>query len=109
MFRRIEVIHEYQWKGATEWYKTGLCGGMFHTMVGESWLDKLKGPSLPLHKNCKFWFTEDGWNEVGRDVVAALQATKTEYRVLKIKERSVDIFYKDRLEVATRPKRRKYG
>lgn len=104
MFRRIEIIQEYKWRGVTEWCKTGLMGG-HHAEVVEAWIDTLNVPRRRVYKRCKFYFTETGWTEVGRDTIDALQRTGTEYRVLRIKEKSVDVFYRDRLQVATRPRK----
>lgn len=109
MYRRIEIIHD-------ETYKSFFDGNAHHyrhksglmTYVDESviklWVDKLTGPTAP--KNCRFYFTEQGWKEVGRKVVEQLQKVKQKYRVIKIKEKSVDVIAKGPFEVAIRPRKK---
>lgn len=98
MFRRIELIEE-------ERYKHGICGPS-HASIEfvEVWLD-MTGPKH-LHKNCKFYFTEYGWEIYGRRMLAALgKCDETRCRVLAVKERAVDIFYRDAVQVAVRARR----
>jgi hypothetical protein len=96
--------------------KTGL---MFFSSeeVANAWLDGkyyLRGPfgkrSDKIPSNAKFYFTELGWDKIGRNVVAACIRTKQDYRVIAIKETDAQIVWEDkytRFEVAIQPKRKK--
>ena len=109
MFRRIELINHYRDRETSEYvyYKHGLLGISLSPVV-DAWIESLRGPgkrSLPA--NCRFWFTERGWREVGREVVAACGRSGQQYRVLRIKENEVDVIWRDRLsglEVAAQPR-----
>ena len=109
MFRRIELIFE---QGEIIWddkplkhsWKQGICG-VTREEVADAWFDRLAGPNRTLPNNSRFYFTEQGWKEVGRPIVNACQACGQKYRVIKIKERSVDVEWKHELEVAAQPKR----
>lgn len=80
MFRRIEFILP----GGTlddESYPPEK-GGLMHAAWGavvESWADDLLGPMRSLPPNSRFYFTEKGWRDVGRKVVAA--AVKSQFVV----------------------------
>lgn len=97
MFRRIELIHELPV------FKAGL---MIASYVGvaRAWAH-MKSPRRLLFKNCRFYFTEDGWKRYGRATVTACQKTGQRYRVISIKERSIDIVYRDEYQVAVRPRK----
>jgi hypothetical protein len=84
--------------------------GLMAAVTGEvldAWIDDLAGPSRSsLPSNCRFYFTEKGWREVGRKVVAAAQRTGQEYRVVAIKETDAQVVWRDRVrgyEVAVQP------
>ena len=117
MFRRIELIAEM---GATEYenmihamqqsgepigrevmrfWKSGLMGTGNFT-VSDAWV-KLNNPRRDIFKNCRFYFTEAGRRRHGRPTVAACQQTGQLYRVLSIKEKSVEVVYHDELQVAS--------
>lgn len=122
MFRRIELISEM---GATEhrnmidamlqsgepifdrelmrFWKFGLMSYSNET-INNAWV-KLNNPRRDIFKNCRFFFTEAGWRRYGRPTVAAYQQTGQLYRVLSIKEKSVDVVYRDEFQVAVRPKK----
>lgn len=109
MFRRIELIHpESAGEGAEVYpaWKQGLTPTSTQE-VADAWIDELRGPtrsSLPW--NCKFYFTEKGWREVGRNVVAAARRSRQEYRVIAIKETDAQIVWRDKVrgyEVAVQP------
>ena len=115
MFRRIELIHppgvDADGEGYPGW-KQGLTPAS-SSEVGDAWIDDLLGPSRSsLPPNCRFYFTEKGWREVGRKVVAAARRTSQEYRVIAIKETDAQVVWRDKVrgyEVAVQPpiKRRK--
>jgi hypothetical protein len=65
----------------------------------------MPSPRRALFKNCRFYFTEAGWRRYGRPTIDACQQAGQAYRVLRIKERSVEIVYRDEFQVATRPKK----
>ena len=100
MYRRIELITKF---GKCT-YKTGICGIMLFDEIIDAWIDDLPAPKKRLRKNCRFYFTELGWNIIGRNIIAACMKARQEYRVLCVKERSVEVFYKDDLQVAVRPR-----
>lgn len=109
MFRRIELIHPQPTGQDGEVYpawKQGLIPTSTEE-VSDAWIDQLRGPtrsSLPW--NCRFYFTEKGWREVGRNVVAAARRSGQEYRVIAIKETDAQIVWRDKVrgfEVAVQP------
>lgn len=102
MFRRIELITKI---GKME-FKQGLCG-FCEEAVADAWADDMPGPKKKLHKNCRFFFTELGWDEFGRNIVAACISSGQRYRVISVKERSVDVMYGDKYQVAVRPLKRR--
>jgi len=122
VFRRIELINglgadEYDNmiqalerngetidKDLTRYWKTGLMG-FGNEVVTEAWVH-MPSPKRSLYKNCRFYFTEAGWRRFGRSTIIACQKTNQEYRVLRIKEKSVDVVYRDEYQVAVRPKRK---
>lgn len=122
MFRRIELINgmdaqtydnmlealrrngETIDKDLTRYWKTGLMGfGNEH--VTEAW-GQMPSPKKSIRRNCRFYFTEEGWQQYGRPTITACQQTNQEYRILRIKEKSVDIVYRDEYQVAVRPRRK---
>ena len=116
MLRRIEIIHPAEEitlpDGSLESFpavKQGLMG-VAHSEVINAWFDKLRGPGKrrDIPRNARFYFTELGWDEVGRKVVEACQQVGQEYRVIKVKEEAVNVVWRDRhygLEVAAQPKK----
>ncbi len=122
MFRRIEFIKrlnaarerellEALAKGANafsgervRFEKTGIMGGTNY-IVDSQWT-LMNAPRRALHKNCRFYFTEAGWKMYGRPTVIACQQTGQAYRIVTLKEKSVDIFYRDEIQVAVRPKKK---
>ena len=72
--------------------------------VIQAW-NALNAPRRALYKNCRFYFTEEGWRRYGRPTVAACQKAGQEYRVIRLKERSVDVMYRDECQVAVRPRK----
>jgi hypothetical protein len=113
MFRRIEIIHPESIDEDGESYppsKEGLMSVVSGPIL-DAWIDDLIGParsSLPA--NCRFYFTEKGWREVGRNVVAAAQQTRQDYRVIAIKETDAQVVGRDKArgyEVAVQPARKR--
>ena len=109
MFRRIEMIHP----ASGEWFpadwKQGLMSASSNEVV-EAWIHKLRGSPHPLPSNARFYFTEKGWREIGRQVVAACQKTGQRYRILKIKETDAQVCWRDKhdgYEVAIQPARKR--
>jgi hypothetical protein len=113
MFRRIEVTlpggvdHE----GQSYPPETAGLASVLSGPVLDAWIDDLIGPARSsLPPNCRFYFTEKGWREVGRNVVAAAQQTGQEYRVIAIKETDAQIVWRDKVrgyEVAVQPPHRR--
>lgn len=96
MYRRIELI--------TGPYKHGLMG-LAPLEVVDAWIDLPQAPKR-LYKNCRFYWTEYGWKLYGSKTVEACKRAGQGFRILTIKECSVDPFYKDRYQVAIRPRKR---
>lgn len=127
MFRRIELIdemsaedHRYLIEAIRKKYdepeyevkkeyprfwKSGLMG-YGHPEVWDAW-GQLNSPRRPVNRNARFYFTEEGWRRYGRKTVEACQQVGQRYRVLRIKENSVDVIYRDEFQVAVRPKRKR--
>jgi hypothetical protein len=113
MFRRIEFIVPGRPNDPQDHpaWKTGLTLGSQSDEVIDAWIEDLRGPtrsSLPA--NCRFYFTEKGWREVGSKVAAAAQRTGSEYRVIKIKETDAQVVWRDKVrgyEVAVQPSSRR--
>lgn len=103
MYRRIVLIEHFQGKSGVSHYMGGLCGVI---TTAEFTLADLPSPKH-LSKNCRFFFTETGWNKYGRLIVRDLQKSGQEYRVLAIKENERDVFYRDEWQAAVRAKRDK--
>jgi len=111
MFRRIEMIYPQEITQRADGtleidqaFKAGLmaCGD---EQVIEAWFEKLNGPGRRIiPRNAKFYFTEPGWQAVGRHVVTACQQVGQEYRVIKIKETEVNVVWRDEYEAAAQPK-----
>jgi hypothetical protein len=112
MFRRIELIHpaDVDIDGVSyPAHKGGLMtGGPLE--LEEAWIYKLVGPDRTLPANCRFYFTERGWREVGRHVIAAAQRAGQAYRIMKIKETDAQVVWRDKVrgyEVAVQPPRKR--
>lgn len=126
MYRRIELIsHDpknpggkwdtWTWKGKeykeynSGHYKSGIMG-LSHMDVADAWIYDLRGPKRTIPSNCKFYFTELGWDKIGRNVVKACMKNNQEYRVIAIKETDAQVVWRDKYtqyEVAIQPKKRK--
>jgi hypothetical protein len=109
VFRRVEVIIPGGVEDDGESYppsKEGLMSAVSGEII-DAWIDDLLGPARSsLPSNCRFYFTEKGWREVGRKVVAAAQRTGQEYRVVAIKETDAQVVWRDKVrgyEVAVQP------
>lgn len=112
MFRRIELITptasqvEYDGQVITlPPMKSGLMGFTLHDEIFDAWAGKIQAPQVTFPSNARFYFTEKGWDEVGREVVAACQRHGQAYRVLKVKEKHVDVVFRDEFQVAVQPRR----
>jgi hypothetical protein len=125
MFRRIELIHEMddetyasvlrnlQAQGdITEedlkelrFLKSGIVGFGNETMW-DAWVH-MPNPNRAINRNVRFYFTEEGWRRYGRPTITACQQIGQKYRVLRIKENAVDVVYRDVVQVAVRPLRKR--
>jgi hypothetical protein len=111
VFRRIEFINEDRRPGNGELrsFKSGLMGASSEAVL-DAWFDRLRGPDRTLPWNARFYFTERGWREVGREVVRACGRSGQPYRVIRVKEDEVDVVWRDHhtgYEVAAQPRRRR--
>jgi hypothetical protein len=108
MFRRIEfILPGGEVDGESYPPEKGGLMSVVSGPVPEAWWEILRGPArASLPPNCRFYFTERGWREVGRNVVAAAQQTGQEYRVVAIKETDAQVVWRDKnldYEVAVQP------
>ena len=112
MYRRIEFIHPADVDDEGQVFppfKDGLMSVVSGPVL-DAWIDDLTGPGRSLPPNCRFYFTEKGWREVGRNVVAEAQRAGQAYRVLAIKETSAQVVWRDKVrgyEVAVQPASRR--
>lgn len=109
MYRRIELIHKFEYlgmdPGESPYLKLGIMGWV-HEVIGDAWIDDLHGPRCAIPWNTRFYFTEEGWRRVGRKVIAACQRVGQEYRVIAVKENAVDVVFRDPYEIAAQPVRK---
>jgi hypothetical protein len=109
MYRRIELITHWpvdELKQKIAHMKGGLCFIPVKEGVFEAWMD-MPAPKKAINKNCRFYFTEKGWDVYGREIIKACRKAGQEYRVLSIKENSVEVFYKDEIQAVVRPLKRR--
>ena len=122
MFRRIELIHQMPAKEyrkilrlltrqgeasvptLSRFRKSGLMTSS-HEHVARAWTD-LNAPRRSISKNTRFFFTEAGWRRYGRPTITACQKVGQEYRVIRIKEHSVAVLYRDEFQAAVRPRKK---
>jgi hypothetical protein len=109
MYRRIELISHIPVEDVERKMldvKGGICFIPVKEGVFEVWMD-MPAPKKYIGKNCRFYFTEKGWDLYGRAIIKACQKVEQEYRVIRIKENSVEVFYKDDIQVMVRPRRKR--
>jgi hypothetical protein len=126
MFRRIELFdeiseeHYRRFIEATQrsiddpdyriekdnprFWKSGLAG-FGNPVIWDAW-GQMNSPRYPVNKNTRFYFTEEGWRRYGRKTIEVCQQVGQRYRVIRIKENSVDVIYRDEVQVAVRPKKK---
>jgi len=95
-----EIRKEYP-----RFWKSGLMG-YGDPRVWDAWAD-MRSPRRSINRNVRFYFTEEGWRRYGRKTVEACQQVDQRYRVIRIKENSVDVVYRDDVQVAVRPKKKR--
>ena len=106
MYRRIEMITTFP-------KHDPINGGIMLSMepdVVDAWIYKLRGAQRNLQQNSRFYFTEKGWAEVGRAVIKACIKTGQKYRVLSVKENSVNVVWEDKhthYEIAAQHKKQR--
>jgi hypothetical protein len=112
MYRRIELIDESEPNTTVEErfvvnlsMKSGLCGRSTWE-VADAWIGWLQAPQSGIPRNARFYFTETGWDKVGRAVVAACQRSGQRYRLIAVKENAIDVVFRDEYQVAGQPVRR---
>jgi hypothetical protein len=112
MYRRIELISHLPVENVENMdrimfdIKGGICFVPQKEGIFEVWMD-MPIPRKSIRKNCRFYFTEKGWDVYGRAIVKACQKVGQEYRVIRIKENSVEVFYEDEIQVMVRPLRKR--
>jgi hypothetical protein len=85
--------------------KSGLMG-FGNPVVWDAWVH-MNSPRRPVNRNARFYFTEEGWRRYGRKTIEVCQQVGQRYRVIRIKENSVDVIYRDAVQVAVRPKKKR--
>ena len=111
MYRRIELINPARLEDEISLpaHKSGLMGDA-PLDVWAAWENELVGPDRSLPRNCRFYFTEKGWREVGRNVVAAAMRAGQGYRIVAIKQTDAQVVWRDATrgyEVAVQPPRKR--
>ena len=97
MYRRIEILDGSQIRGIL---------GLSPAEVCDAWFPYLRG--MGTGKNDRYFFTEKGWNKIGRKVVTALKRHGLPFRIISVKENSVDVMATDHeYEVAVRPRKKR--
>jgi len=115
VFRRVELIgrqneswflpfDEDIWPQPGKWKKTGLNVYLICVLLNRHGVRRPN--KIRTHKSIRFFFTETGWEKAGRPILHTIKRWGLEHRVLRIKEKSVDVIYRDDLQVAVRPRRR---
>jgi hypothetical protein len=113
VFRRIELIFQASVDTDIGESYPALKGGLMFggpQELSDAWTYDLIGPGRTLPANCRFYFTEKGWREIGRNVIAAARRNGQEYRVIAIKETDAQVVWRDKVrgyEVAVQPKRKR--
>ena len=97
--------------GDREWadWKSGLMSAGSSEVI-DAWIFKLRGSAHSLPPNSRFYFTEKGWREIGRQVIAACQQTGQRYRIIRLKETDAQVCWRDKhcgYEVAIQPRRKR--
>jgi hypothetical protein len=122
MFRRIEFIYEMSAEehrlyleamkqGAADeeervrFKKFGLLLEGTESIT-RPWI-RMPYPRRRIERNCRFYLTEEGWRRYGRPTIRACQRVGRRYRVIAIKEKSVDVIYRDEAQVAVRPRKKR--
>ena len=116
MYRRIENILKAE-TIIIRGRKHKLPGGKYGVMSGGPdpqifdnpyWvaLAELPVPRESFRKNCKFYFTELGWDKFGRRMIHGLLQSKCQFMVITIKENAMEVMYKDKYQVAVRPRKK---
>lgn len=83
-----------------------LRGAFFAGLGWDAWGD-LKAPAVS-NSRVRFWFTERGWRDYGRHIVASARRSGRPYRLIRRKNppRSA-VVYRDKWQVALLPPRGK--
>src|SRR5690606_8330599 len=109
MYRRIEVIASDPDRAFVTARPVGKVGAGFE--LGDV-MHEIGLPAPDVHgparvKRVRFFFTEAGWREFGRRVLdAAIRRFGVQcVRVVTVKERAVDVVYRDYWQVAARPRK----
>lgn len=107
MFRRIEIIRSHTPCGL--FYKVGAGSILGNIMRKLNLLVSNILEGIVQRKKVQFFFTELGWEKIGRHILreAIRKFGKNNVRVITCKENYVDVVYRDRFQVAVRYRKRK--
>ncbi len=106
MYRRIQLIGQWRKEDCT-------VSDLIMSMAGRSTCEgntawaELNVRLKKVGRNCRFYFTEQGWARFGSEIVTACRQTGRQYRVLAVREREVDLVYQDDWQVIIKPRKRK--
>jgi hypothetical protein len=105
LFRRIQLINRFVMDDGSEFYCiSGLSAGNEYVL---ELCSNIPVPKKRINKSgVKFYFTEYGWNEFGREIISRCNASHQEYRVITTEEHDVDVYYQDNIQVGILPKRK---
>ncbi len=111
MFRRIEFLNRHVHRdGSVREWNGGLTSASSSPEVWPPSYDQLRGTGRTLPDNVRFYFTERGWREIGREIIRECGRVGQRYRVLAVKETDAQVAWRDKhtdLEVALQPRRRR--
>ncbi len=98
MFRRIQLISNSRPLDGSAPTHLNMKMGSRTTAVIDSWT-RMNVTRKNVGNNCRYYFTEKGWEMFGRQVVAACRDSGQQYRVMAVRERDVRILYQDEMQV----------
>lgn len=80
--------------------------GIDHDLPNIWQSDLLSAPHFTKKRKFKglFWFTEKGYQKIGKYMVAFFIEHKVKYRVKKIKENRISVNYKDKHQIVGKQK-----
>lgn len=107
MFRRIEVLPPFPEGTWLEgWHKKAGVNLLSGDLMRDLGLEAPSLGGLAHQKRITFFFTMEGWERVGRQVLASLTQIQCRVRVIAVKEHEREVVYRDPLQVVLRPRKK---